>query len=140
MDNVCLVQSVLNLTSFDIVDSFCNVHCYCTSLRVWHKSFRSEYTSKTSNNTHHIRCSNYNVEVKPSLVLNLRDQFVSSNKVSACCFCFLCLSVLSEHKDANLLTCSVWKNYSTTDLLISVTSVTTCSDMSLDCLVKLCCC
>ena len=28
----------------------------------------------------------------------------------------------------------------TPDLLISVTSVTTCSDMSLDCLVKLCCC
>ena len=33
---IMFVQSVLNLTSFDFVDSFCNVHCYCTSLRVWH--------------------------------------------------------------------------------------------------------
>ena len=36
MDNVCLIKSVLDLTSFDFLDSFCNVHCYCTSLRVWH--------------------------------------------------------------------------------------------------------
>ena len=30
------------------------------------------------------------------------------------------------------------KNYCTTDLLICVTSITTCSDMSFNCLIKLC--
>ena len=33
-----------------------------------------------------------------------------------------------------------WYNNSSTDLLISVTSVTTCSDMSFDCLIKFCNC
>ena len=140
MDNICLVQSVLNLTSLDIVDCFCNVHCYCTSLRVWHKTLRSEYTSETSNNTHHVRCSNYNIKVKPSFILDLRDKLVSAYKISSCCFCFFCLCILCEYKDTNFLSCSVRKNYSTTDLLICVTSVTTCSDMSFDCLIKFCCC
>src|SRR5699024_3421530 len=140
MDNVCLVKSVLDLTGFDLAYRLCHIHCNCSGFRVRHETFWSEYTSETSYNAHHIRCCNNYVEVKPSFILDLRDQLVSSYKISSCCFCFLSLCVLCKYKDADFLTCSVWKYNRTTDLLICVTSVTTCSDMSLDRLVKLCYC
>ena len=36
MNDVGLIKSVFDLTGFDIVDSFGNVHCYGTGLRVGH--------------------------------------------------------------------------------------------------------
>src|SRR5699024_5135731 len=140
MDNVCLVKSVLDLTCFDLIDSLCYIHCNCSGFRVRHETFGSEHTSETSYNAHHIRCCNNYVEIKPSFILDSRDQVISAYKISSCCFCFLSLCVLSEHKDADFLTCSVRKYNRTTDLLICVTSVTACSDVSLDRLVKLCYC
>ena len=140
MDNVCLVKSVLNLTSFDILDCFCNVHCYCTSLRVRHETFRSKYSSETSNNTHHIWCSYNYVEFEPVLVLDLWNELVSTYEICSSSFSFLSFSVFSKYKDTNLFTCSVWQYNCSTNLLVSVTSVTTCSDMSLDCLIKFCYC
>src|SRR5699024_12847009 len=129
MDDIGLVETVLDLTCFDIMNRFGNVHGYSSGFRVRHQAFRSEHTAQTSYNAHHIRCSNNNVEIKPSLVLDLRDQLVSAYKVSACCLCFLSLCVLRKYKDAHLLTCSVRKYYRTTDLLVSVASVTSCSDV-----------
>lgn len=136
MDNVCFVQSVLNLTSFDIVDCFCYVHCNCSGFRVWHQTFWSKYTSETSNNTHHVRCSNNNIEFKPSFVLDLWNQILCSYVICSGCFCFFCFCIFCKYKDTNFFTSSVRKHYCSTDLLVSVTSVTTCSDVSFDCLVK----
>src|SRR5699024_7334281 len=99
---------------------------------------RSENTSQTTNNTHHIRSCNYYVKIQPSFVLDLRDQFFCSYVVSACCLCLICLSILSEYQYTYSLTCSVRKYNGTTDLLLCVTSVTACSDMSFDGLVEFC--
>ena len=97
MDNVCLIKSVLNLTGFDFLNRFCNVHCYCTSFRVWHKTFWSKYTSKTSNNTHHIWCSNNYIKLKPVLVLDLWNQLFAANKICSSSFCFFCFCVFCEY-------------------------------------------
>ena len=47
------------------------------------------------------------------------------------------LAPLANTNTLYSLTCSVWKNNSSSDLLLSVTSITTCSDMCFDCLVEL---
>ena len=52
----------------------------------------AEYTSQTSYNTHHIRCSYYNVKLKPVFVLNLRNQFLSAYVLCACCKSLVSLS------------------------------------------------
>ena len=44
-----------------------------------------------------------------------------------------------KYQNTNGFTCSVRQYNSTTDLLLSVTSITTCTDVKLDGLVKLCC-
>src|SRR5699024_2288119 len=136
MDDIGLVETVLDLTCFDIMNRFGNVHGYSSGFRVRHQTFRSEYTAQTSYNAHHVRCSNNNVEIKPSLVLDLRDELLSAYILSACSLGFLCFSVSCEYKYANLLTGSVRKNNSSTDLLICMTSVAACTDVSFDGLVK----
>ena len=36
MNNVRFVKSVFNFTSFNIFNSFCNVHCHSSTFWVWH--------------------------------------------------------------------------------------------------------
>ena len=136
MNDIGFIKTVFNLTCFDIVNRFCNVHSYSTSFRVWHETFWSKYTTKTSNNTHHIRCSNNNVEIKPSFILDSRNEVFSSYIVSASCFCFFCFCIFCEYKNANLFTSSMRQNYCTTDLLICVTSIAACTDVNFDSFVK----
>ncbi len=136
MDDIGFVKTILNLTCFDIMNRFCNVHSYSSGFRVWHKTFWSKYTTKTSYNAHHVRCSNNDVEIKPSFVLDLRNKVLSSYEFCACSFCFLSFCISCKYKNTNLFTGSVRQNNSSTNLLICMTSIAACTDVSFDSLVK----
>ena len=138
MDNVCLVKTVLDLTSLDLLDSLGHIHGYGSGLRVRHQALGSKYTAQTSYNAHHIRCSDYYIEIQPAFVLDLRNQLLSSNEVCACSQSLVSLCVLCEYQHACSLSCSVGKNYSAADLLICVTSVAAGADVSLDGLIEFC--
>ena len=140
MDDISLIKSVLDLTGFDIINSLCNIHCYCAGLGVGHKSLRSENLTKTTYNAHHVRSCNYYVEIKPSVILDLRDELLASNVICTCCLCLGNLVALCKYKYTNLLTCSVRENYSAADLLLCMSSVTTCTDVYFYGLIKFCCC
>ena len=140
MDDISLVKSVLDLTSLNILDSLYNVHCNCTSLWIWHKSLRTKYTSETSNNAHHVRCSDNYIEIKPSFILDLWNELIATSVISACSKCLINIVTLSENKNLYSLTCSVRKNNGTTYLLICMTSINTKSDVCFDCLIELCIC
>ena len=58
------------------------------------------------------------------------------SKISACILSFRNLVSLCENKNSYSLTCSVGKNYSSTDLLVCMTSVAACSDMCVYSLIK----
>ncbi len=137
MNDVCLVQSVFNLTSLDIVHCLRHVHRNGTSLRVRHQALRSKDTAQTSDNAHHIRCRHYYVEIKPAFVLDLRNELLCSYKLSACSSRLICLGILCKYQYTHLLTSTVRQYNRATDLLVCVTSVTACSDMNFDGLVKL---
>ena len=86
-----------------------------------------------------IRDSYNYIEFEPVFILDLRNEFISTYVICSGSFSFFSFSVLSKYKDTNLFTSSVRKNYSATDLLICMTSVTSCSDMSFDCFIKFSC-
>ena len=136
MDNVGLVESVLNLTGFDVIDGLGNVHGYGSGLGVGHKALGAKYAAQTAYNAHHVRsCHNY-VKVQPALVLDLRDQLLSAYIVCACSLSLVGLRSLCEYQNTNYLAGAVRQHDGSTDLLVSVTSVTACSDMGFYSLVK----
>ena len=63
MYDVSLVESVLDLTCFDISDSLRNIHGNGSCLRVRHETLRSENLTETSYNTHHVGSCYNNVEI-----------------------------------------------------------------------------
>ena len=140
MDDVGLVQSVLDLTCFDIVDCLGNIHRDGTGLGVRHKAFRSEDTAETTDNAHHIRCGNDYVEIKPAVVLDTGKELLAADVISACCLCLIQLRTLCEYEHANLLAGAGGKDYCATDLLICMTSVAACTDVDLNSLIKFCSC
>ncbi len=136
MDDVGLVKSVLDLTCFDVGDGFCDIGGYCSGLGVRHETLGSEYFSETSYDTHHVRCCNYNIVVKPVLVLDLGDKLLCSYEIRTGFKCFLFLLALCENQNLYAFACSVGKNNRTSYLLVCVTSVTSGPDMYFNRLVK----
>ena len=139
MDDVRLIQTVLNLTGFDIVDCFCYVHRNCASLRVRHQALRAKHTTQTANNAHHVRRSNCNVKTKPVFILDLRNQILCSYEIRAGCKSLFSLVALREYQNTNCFACAVWKNNGATHLLISMSAVNAQTNMRFYCCVKLRC-
>ena len=138
MNDVCLIQTVFDLTCFDVVDCFCNIHGYCACLGVGHQAFRTQHTTQTANNAHHIGSCYCNVETEPVFILNLRNQILCAYEIRTCCKCFFSLCTLCEYQYTNCFTCTVRKNYGTTNLLISMSAVNTQTNMCFYCSVKFC--
>ena len=107
MDDIGFVQSVLNLTCFDVVNRFRNIHGYRTGFRVRHQALRSQNLTETSYHTHHIRRSHHHIEIQPSVILDLRNQLIAAHIISACCLCLSKLVAFGKYKDFNRLTCTV---------------------------------
>ena len=131
-------KTVLDLTCLSLGNSTCNISGNSACLGVRHKSLRTENTTKTSDNGHHVgRCDN-NVELEPVLFLDLVCVLHTA--------CILCTGIksclnsiaLCEYENTNLLTCSVGENYSTANLLVCVTGVNSETDVELDGLIELC--
>ena len=70
-------------------------------------------------------------------MLNLRNQLFAAYIISACSLCLVYLIALSKNQYSYSLTGSVRKNNCATDLLFSMTSVTSCSDVCFDGLIEL---
>ena len=140
MDNICFIQTILDFTCFNIINSLCNIHCNRTGFWVWHQAFWSEDTSQTTNYAHHVRCCYYNVKIEPSLILDSWNEFFATNEICTCCFCFCHFITFSEYKNTNCFTSTVRQNNGTTYLLVSMTAIYTKTDMSFYGFIKFCNC
>ena len=137
MDDSGLIQTILDFTSFDIVDSLGNIHGDRAGLRVRHEALRAEHTTDTADETHHIRGRNADVEIEPVFLLDLGDHIFSADIVSTGSQSFLGLVALGEHKNADNLTSSVGQNNCATDLLVCMTGVNTKTDGDFNSLIEL---
>ena len=138
MDDVCLIETVLDLTGFDICNSFCYIHRNCAGLRCRHQALRAEDLTKTAELRHHVRCRDESVEIEPVLISDLIDVLFSTYILCASSLSFISLRALSDNEYALCAACTMRENYSTTDLLVSVTGVNTQTNVKLYCLIKLC--
>ena len=117
MNVTSFVSTVVNFTSFWFFNCFSYIHSNCTSFRVWHQVTWSEDTSKTSNNSHHIRCCDNNVEVQPSTV-DFSNEFIRTNEVCTSCCSFFSFRTFSENENTSSFTSTVWQYHCSTDLLV----------------------
>ena len=137
MDDVGLVETVLDLTGFDLLQGAGHVHGDGTGLRVRHQALRAQDTAETSDDAHHVGGRNDDVEIKPTFVLDLRDQFFRSDVIGAGSLGFVSLDALGENEDADGLARSVRQHHGAADLLIGVTAVAAGADVGFHGLIEL---
>ena len=99
VDDVGLVQTVLDLTSLDFLNSSADVGSHGASIGGGHQALGAQNLTKTANQAHHIGRSNNNVELEPVLLGDLLNQLHAANIVSASSGSFVDLSVLGENQD-----------------------------------------
>ena len=133
------VCTILNTTSLELVNHLCNIHGNGAELRVRHKATRTKNTTKTANLTHHLRGCDCCVKVKHAL-LDLCDELVATDDVSASCLSLAGLLALCEDCNANGLTSAVRQRNGTANVLVSLTSIDTKANCYLNGLVKLSSC
>ena len=78
MNDVGLVQSVLDLTGFDVGDGLGHVHGNRTGLGVGHQALGTQNTAQTADHTHHIGGSHNHIEIKPAFLLNAGNQLLAA--------------------------------------------------------------
>ena len=135
VDDVGLVQTVLDLTSFRFLNRFDNVRSYGAGLRGWHQASWTKDFTQTANNAHHVRACDDNVEIHPA-TLDLLHVLVSAGIVCTSSQSSIHLVALAEYHDANGFAGAVWQNNRATNLLLSVTGVNTQSYVDLYSLIK----
>ena len=139
MNDVCLVKTILDLTSLSFLNSLSYIRGNSTSLGVRHKASRTEDLTESTNNTHHVGSCDNNLEVHPAAV-DLSNGVVVSDVVSASVLGSLLLVSLAEYQGAYLLTGTVGQNNCASDLLVSVTGVNAQTNVQLNGLVELSLC
>ena len=65
---------------------------------------------------------------------------ITAYEISSCCLSLSKLITLGKYQNLHRFSCSVRKNYCTTNLLLCMTSITACPDVYFNCLVKFCTC
>ena len=136
--DIGLINTILNLTGFNIGNSLGNIHGNGAALGVGHQALRAEDTTDAADNAHHIGGCYADIESKPVFGLDLLYHILITYEISACFECFASLIALCEDENADGLTGAVGQNDCAADLLICVTGVNTEADMGFDGLVKLC--
>ena len=138
MDNVGLVETILDFTGLDFLDSLSKVGGNGACLRCRHQTLRTENLTQTTYNAHHVGgCHDY-VVIKPVFLLNLLNQLLTADKICAGFLGFVLALGLAENKNLAGLACAVGQNDSAANLLVSVTGVNTKLYMQLNGFVELC--
>ena len=114
-----LIGTVFDFTCFNLGYCLREVHGNRTQFRVRHEAAGAENLTKTTDSAHHVRSSYCDIEVEPA-ALDLLDDFIGTNEVCTCSFCFLNLFALSENEYALGFTSAVRQYHSATYLLISI--------------------
>ena len=137
MDDVGLVETVLDLTGFDLLDGGGDVGGHGAGLGGGHEALRAENLTETTDDTHHIRGSDDDVEIEPVFLLDLFNELHAACEVGASLLGLVELGVLGEHENLAGLAGAVRENDRAADLLVSVTGVNAELDVDFNSLVEL---
>ena len=137
VDDVGLVQTVLDLTGFDLLDGSGHIGGHGAGLGGGHHALEAQTLTEMAANAPHVGGSDNHVELKPVLLGDLLHQIHAADIVGAGFLGFLSLGVLGEDQNAAGLTGAVGQNHGAADLLVSVTGVNAQLDVQLNGLVEL---
>ena len=124
MNDTGLFDAELNSATLGVVNCGLDVRSYRTDLRVRHQAARAENLTETTDERHHVRCSNDCIEVDLA-ALDFLDEFFCTNDVCTSCLGFFSLVTTCEHGNADSLARTVRQNAHAADHLVSVTRVNT---------------
>ena len=125
MADCLFVDSVLDFTCFDVVDSTSDIHGDGAGLGVRHQALRTEDFTETTDNTHHVGSCDDDVIIKPVFLLDLLNHLFAADEICACSLSFVRFCALADCKNTDGFTGTVGKNHNATDLLICVTGIDT---------------
>ena len=137
MDNVETVQTVLDFTGFNIVDGTGNIRGNGAGLRVRHQALRTQDTTQTSDNAHHIGSCDDSVEIEPVSPAGSSEPYPLRQRNPRRLLLLPCLVALGKNKNANGLAGTMRQNDSATDLLVSMTAINAQTYMDFYGLIKL---
>ena len=137
VDDVGLVETVLDLTGFDLVDGGGDVGGHSAGLGGGHQTLGAEHLTKTADDTHHVGGRHDDVEVKPVLLGDLLHQLHAAGIVGAGSQSLVELGVLGEDQHLAGLAGAVGQDDGAAHLLVGVTGVNTQLDVDFHGLVEL---
>ena len=135
--DVGLINTILDLTGFDIGNGLSHVHGNGAALGVRHQALGAEHTTDAADNAHHIGGGYADVETEPVLGLDLLDQILIAYEIGAGFLSLTGLIALGKNQNADYAAGAVGQYDCAANLLISVTGVNAQADVSLDGLIKL---
>ena len=137
MDDVGLVQTILDLTGFRLLNGLGGVGSHGAGLGRGHQTLGAQDLTQTTHNAHHVGGGDDHVEVEPVFLLDLLHQVHLAHVIGAGGLGSLGLVALGEHQDADGLAGAVGQHDGAADLLVSVTGVHAQLDVQLHGLVEL---
>ena len=140
VNDVGLVETILDFTSFDLLDSSSDIGSHGAGLGRRHQALRAQEFAETADNAHHVRRSNDDIKVEPVFLGDSLDHIHAADIVSAGLFGLFSLGVLGKYQDSAGLAGAVGKNDRTADLLVSMTGVNAQSDVNFYSFIEFCFC
>ena len=137
MNLTCTIQTILDFTGFDFLNSLGYIECYRSGFRVRHQAFTAEQTAQFTYFTHHIWCRYADVEFEPAL-LDFVDHVCITNIVRASRFRFFRFVTFCKYQYALCFTCTVWQDNNTTYCLVLFTRVYAQTNCCFDCFIEFC--
>ena len=137
MADAVAVGAVLDLAALELGDSLGDVHGDGAQLGVGHHAAGAQDLAQAADLGHHVRGGDSGVEVDLAL-LDLCDQVVRTNNLSAGSAGLVGLGALGEDGDADGLAGAVGQGDGTADLLVCLAGVDTQAEVGLDGLIVVC--
>src|SRR4051794_17943702 len=131
------VRAVLDLAGLGLLDGLLDVHRHGADLRVRHLALRAQDAAEPTDDGHHVRRRDRDVEVGEALVLDALGEVLGADEVRAGLLGLARLVALGEDGDLDLLAEPVRQRDRAAQLLVRVADVEAGADVHLDRLVEL---
>src|SRR5690625_6080193 len=99
----CLSNTEVMHTGVELLFCIGSIHGHCTAFRVRHQSSRAQLPPKPSNLTHHIRCSNNDINICPTF-FNFSNIVIQAYMIGSSFLCLFLLCFVHHCKYTNRFT------------------------------------
>ena len=107
-------------------------------IRIGHQAARAQYLAKAPHRSHHVRCSDDGVEIRPAFALNLGDHVFAAYVIGSSFGSFALLVTRGDHQDLLRFPQAVRQHHGTADHLVGVLGIDPQAHVQFHRLVEFC--